>query len=412
MILEHEPVASEKAINYNMKKVPSKKEKGMYMTEQEKKELAAKVQAEKNEKYLRDMNNLSSLDKLLQAAEDYQNGIRKEVWPTGFDHLDYELDGGFHGAQLVICGAISSLGKTTACLQMASQMAEQGKDVLIFSLEMSREELNAKTVSRNSHILTEEAILNGASLKEVRTRFTTNEIMKGDVNLDNPVSREFFEKAVEKAKKAAEHTFIYVGNNDVSIDKVAEIVNQHIAATGKKPAVFLDYLQIMNPSKEAVEKRYDVRRSTNDDITKLKVLAREFDIPVVVISAFNRASYTDPVSMSSFRESSGIEYSADVLIGLQYKGMEYFTENDSSKETDAKHNARVLALFEKMQAIARDGQSQHIELKLLKNRNGSRTTLEFDFTPKYNYFEMHGEPTNLTKTDFIRSSNPKKSKRL
>ena len=388
-----------------------KKERGTSMTEEEKKEKIAAMEAEKNKKYLQDMNNLSSLDKLCQAAEDYKNGITKEVWATGFHYLDFELDGGFHGAQLVVCGAISSLGKTTACLQMASQMAEQGKDVLIFSLEMSREELNAKSISRYSHILTEEAILNGASLKGVRTRFTTNEIMKGDVGLDNPISREFFEKAIDKARKASEHTFIYVGNNDVSIDKVTEIVKQHIVATGNKPAVFLDYLQIMNPSKEAVEKRYDVRRSTNDDITKLKVLAREFDIPVVVISAFNRASYTDPVSMSSFRESSGIEYSADVLIGLQYKGMEYFTENDSTKETDAKHHARVLALFEKMQSIARDGQSQHIELKLLKNRNGSRTTLEFDFTPKYNYFEMHGEPTTLTKADFTNGGNTSKKKR-
>ena len=247
------------------------------MTEEEKKEKIAAMEAEKNKKYLQDMNNLSSLDKLCQAAEDYKNGITKEVWATGFHHLDFELDGGFHGAQLVVCGAISSLGKTTACLQMASQMAEQGKDVLIFSLEMSREELNAKSISRYSHILTEKAVLNGASLKGVRTRFTTNEIMKGDVGLDNPVSREFFEKAIDKARKASEHTFIYVGNNDVSIDKVTEIVKQHIAATGNKPAVFLDYLQIMNPSKEAVEKRYDVRRSTNDDITKLKVLAREFE---------------------------------------------------------------------------------------------------------------------------------------
>ena len=374
------------------------------MTEQERIEKAAAKEAEANYIYLQQTNNLASLDNLLQIAEDYRNGIRKEVWPTGFPNLDCELDGGFYGSQLVVCGAISSLGKTTMVLQMATQMAEQGRDVLIFSLEMSRDELNAKTVSRYSHILTEDALRSGQSLDPRKTKFTTNAILKGDVNLDDLDSKEYFEKAVSKVKEAAGHTFIYVGNNDVSVDKVDSVVKRHIAATGRKPAVFLDYLQIMNPSKESEAKHYDTRRSTNDDVTKLKVLAREYDVPVVVISAFNRASYTDPVSMGSFRESSGIEYSADILIGLQYKGMEFFTEstnNGGGREAESAHHARVLRLFEKMQETARQGGKQPIELKLLKNRNGSRTMLEFDFTPMYNYFEMHGEPTTLTRADFM-----------
>lgn len=382
------------------------------MTEQEQKEKAAAVEAAANEQYLQQTNNLASLDNLLQAAENYRQGIRKEVWPTGFFTLDAELDGGFYGSQLICIGAVSSLGKTSFVLQAATQMAEQGKDVLIFSLEMSRDELNAKTVSRYSHILTEEALRDHAFLDGIKTKFTTNEVLKGDVATSGADSLDFFERSVEKAKAIAAHTYIYVGNNDVSVDKVAQVVKRHYAATGRKPVVILDYLQILNPNQDAVNNRYDVRRSTNDDITKLKVLAREFDIPVIVISAFNRASYTDPVSMSSFRESSGIEYSADILIGLQYKGMEYFTENDSSKETDAKHQARVLKLFEKMQSIAAEGKAQPIELKLLKNRNGSRGTLEFDFIPKYNFFEPHGEDYPYSEAELIRRSSPKKSKRL
>ena len=123
------------------------------------------------------------------------------------------------------------------------------------------------------------------------------------------------------------------------------------------------------------------------------MLARDFDIPDIVISACNRASYTDPVSMSSFRESSGIEYSADVLIGLQYRGMDYeqssfYTQDGkahgSGRESEADHYTRVIRLFEEMQSTAAEGGKQPIELKLLKNRNGSRGTLWFDFTPKYN----------------------------
>ena len=383
------------------------------MTEQQK-EQAATQEAAANEQYIQRTNNLDSLDNLVKAAENFRNGIRKEVWPTGFFTLDSELDGGFHGSQLICIGSVSSLGKTSFCLQAATQMAEQGKDVLIFSLEMSRDELNAKTVSRYSHIITEEAEQDGALLDGIKTKFTTHEVLKGDVKSEDPDSLDFFQQAIEKAKAVAPHTYIYVGNNDVNVDKVAEIVKRHYTATGRKPAVILDYLQILNPSKDAVEKRYDLRRSTNDDITKLKVLAREFDIPVVVISAFNRASYTDPVSMSSFRESSGIEYSADVLIGLQYKGMEYFSKdkmNNGNRETETEHVARVQNLFDKMQKIAAEGGCQPVELKLLKNRNGARGTLEFDFTPKYNYFEPHGEPCSPEVFGTLKSS-AKKSKKL
>ena len=365
------------------------------MSEQQK-ENAATQEAAANEQYIQRTNNLDSLNNLIKAADDYRQGIRKEVWATGFSNLDAALDGGLHGSQLVCIGAISSLGKTSFVLQAATQMAEQGRDVLIFSLEMSRDELNAKTVSRYSHILTHKETLSIDITQGTRTRFTTRDILKGDVDSHNPQSLDFFTRSVEMAKAVAAHTYIYVGNNDVSVDTVKEVVQRHYTATGKKPAVILDYLQILNPSDEAVKKHYDVRRSTNDDITKLKVLARDFDIPVIVISAFNRASYTDPVSMSSFRESSGIEYSADVLIGLQYRGMDYeqssfYTQDGkahgSGRESEADHYTRVIRLFEEMQSAAAEGGSQPIELKLLKNRNGSRGTLWFDFTPKYNYFK-------------------------
>jgi replicative DNA helicase len=99
--------------------------------------------------------------------------------------------------------------------------------------------------------------------------------------------------------------------------------------------------------------------------------------------------------MSSFRESSGIEYSADVLMGLQYKGMDYgdtahYTQEGkhyaNGRESEADHYTRVIKLFEEMQSAAAKGESQPIELKLLKNRNGSRGTIQFEFIPKYNYF--------------------------
>lgn len=386
------------------------------MTEEEKKLDIEKREQAQNEAYLDEINNNHSLDRLLKGAEDYRKGIRREVWPTGFATFDKALDGGFYGSQLICIGAISSLGKTSFILQIATQIADEKKDVLIFSLEMSRDELNAKTVSRFSHELDYYYELHNDSPKKnnERTRFTTNEVLKGDVE-DNVASYDAFIGAVEKARKIADHVFIHVGNNDVSVDTIKDTVARHIKATGRRPVVVLDYLQILTPTEDAVKRHYDTRRSTDADITNLKVLARENDIPVIVISAFNRASYTDPVSMSSFRESSGIEYSADILLGLQYEGMEYkTTDNFKKRESDAEHFARVQELFELNQKIAAAGDSVPLELKILKNRNGSRATIGLDFTPKYNFFEEKktDEKAQTTTAPGLAKSNTTKKRKL
>ena len=252
--------------------------------------------------------------------------------------------------------------------------------------------------------------------------FTTSEILKGDIykNQDNEPFPQYsicetaFQESLTKARTIAPHTYIVVGNNDISVDEIKSITENHIKVTGRKPIVIVDYLQIISPSANSIQKHYDVRRSTNDDITSLKVLARNNDIPIVVISAFNRASYTDPVSMGSFRESSGIEYSADVLFGLQYLGMDFESSGYHDKEgnhvdgteSTTSHVVRVNKLFEEMQEIAAKGGKQDIELKIMKNRNGSRGTLPFHFTPKYNYFEESQSPQDETSKNKTNAKKP------
>ena len=66
----------------------------------EQKEKVATQEAANNELYLQKTNNLGSLDNLVKMADDYRQGIRKEVWATGFPNLDAMLDGGLHGSQL------------------------------------------------------------------------------------------------------------------------------------------------------------------------------------------------------------------------------------------------------------------------------------------------------------------------
>ena len=334
----------------------------------------------------------------LEADIDARRQGYGEVWATGFTELDKKLDGGFIGEQLIFLGAISSLGKTSFALQIATQIAEQGKDVLIFSLEMSKNELNAKTISRYTHILT----MGKKDQYRQKYRLTTRDILSGRVG--NMVFKQaqdeqaqLFTEALEATKKIAGNVRIFVGENDVDVDKVRAVVDTHIKATHKKPFVILDYLQILQPSEDA--KTTDKRLLTDYDVTRLKVLSRDFHLPVLVISAFNRTSYLEPVSMGSFRESSGIEYSSDILLAMQYDGMDYqkhwFTKENGTRkqvfESTQDHTTRVRELLDKMDKDGSNGLELPIEIKILKNRNGSKGSLYYGFLPAYNYY---GEKSN------------------
>lgn len=63
------------------------------------------------------------------------------------------------------------------------------------------------------------------------------------------------------------------------------------------------------------------KRNIGETTRNLKRMSRDFKIPIVVISALNRDNYAAPISMAAFKESGGIEYGADVLIGLQLTGL-------------------------------------------------------------------------------------------
>ena len=346
--------------------------------------------------YDRQTDNSSALVDLQADIEAWQQGYR-ELWPSGFQYLDEALGGGFMGEQLICLGAISSLGKTSFALQIATQLAEQGKDVLLISLEMSKNELNAKTISRYSFIQT---------MKEDKFqqeyRMTTQDILLGNIGgvmrgedlVATDAKGAVYVNAYNATKRIAGNTRIFVGRNDVNVEKVRDLVSKHELFTGRKPFVILDYLQILRESELA--KTTEKRLLTDYDITTLKTIARDFTIPVMVISAFNRTSYLEPVSMGSFRESSGIEYSSDILLGMQYHGMDYykhpFKDPDTDKymgevyESTQNHNTRVRDLLDQMNEDGAKGKSLTIELKIMKNRLGKKCSLLYDFYPAYNYY--------------------------
>lgn len=307
------------------------------------------------------------------AAEmrNFLDGINASVntpaISTGFNNLDEVLDGGLYEG-LYIIGAVSSLGKTTLALQIIDQIAQQGQDCLVFSLEMARSELIAKSISRLTYQFAKDKAL----------AKTTRGITAGArYKTYSKPEKDHIYSAMRMYKKFAEHIFIHEGVGNIGAEQIKEIVLRHISITGNKPVVLIDYLQILAPA----DIRASDKQNTDKGVLELKRLSRDCKIPVIGISSFNRDNYMQPVNNASFKESGAIEYGADVLLGLQYEGMDY-----KEGETDGARQKRIRELIKDMDAAAKGGKAQHLQAKVLKNRNGSRGQALFDFYAMFNCF--------------------------
>ena len=118
------------------------------------------------------------------------------------------------------------------------------------------------------------------------------------------------------------------------------------------------------------------------NVMELKRLSRDYKTAVIGISSFNRENYLAPVNLTSFKESGAIEYSSDVLMALQYSGMDY-----QEGDTEQRRSSRIRELIKKQQQLGKDGMAQSIQVKILKNRNGVIANTDLLFYPKYNCFE-------------------------
>ena len=127
------------------------------------------------------------------------------------------------------------------------------------------------------------------------------------------------------------------------------------------------------------------KQNTDFNVMQLKRISRDFNTAVIGISSFNRENYTAPVNMASFKESGAIEYSSDVLIGLQYKAMNDLPKQEKVAKTKA------LEIYSEIAEKAKNKQPIEIQLKVLKNRNGTKGAVELEFFPMFNKFK---EPVN------------------
>ena len=292
----------------------------------------------------------------MEALERYiAERAERPPLSTGFSALDKALDGGLYEG-LYVLGAVSSLGKTAFCMQIADSLAEQGRDVLVFTLEMSAFELMARSISRETFL--------GDRSKGRALAKTVRGVLNGRrYGAYGPGERKCLEEAKARYAAYAGHIWFREGDHETGMEEIRREVRRHVAETGEKPVVLLDYLQIVAPA----DVHFTDKQNLDRTVCALKKLSRAEELTILAISSFNRENYNVEATMAAFKESGGIDYSADVLMGLQARGAGSRSFNiDEEKRKDPRE----------------------LELKILKNRTAALgSPVPFRYYPAFSCFE-------------------------
>jgi replicative DNA helicase len=207
--------------------------------------------------------------------------------PTGFKDLDNMLSG-FQNSDLIILAARPSMGKTTLALDIARMASTvHDKSVVVFSLEMSSQQLIDRMLSAESRV----------NAWNLRT---------GRLSSDKEFSQ--IRDSLDKLAKAKLYIDDQPGNSIVRMKALA----RRLKAEKGLDLIVVDYLQLMSTSKN-----YDSMVNQVTEISRsLKSLAKELDVPVLALSQLSRAveSRGGKPRLSDLRDSGSIEQDADVVL--------------------------------------------------------------------------------------------------
>ena len=295
--------------------------------------------------------------------------IGRKAISTGWQSLNQVLDGGLYEGLYVIPGTPGT-GKTAFAMQMAFQIAQQQKDVLYISMEMSEEELYERHISRISYQLF------WHDEKTQHKAKTVHSIIQEGTTV--PQAREIFKQVAPYLR-----TECSVGTLDA--DDIRKIVEIYEYDLDSLPVVFIDYLQIL----KAHDPHMTDKQAVDYNVLRLKQLSRDFKIPVIILSSMNRMSYSDIISMAALKESGAIEYTADVCIGLQLADMEQIKVGTSTGKA------------EKTIRQMKGKPERDMEIVILKNRNGKiGDELPFKYYAMFHHFKTMDDLQQKTDTIF------------
>lgn len=243
-----------------------------------------------------------------------------EPVPTGVTDLDNALGGGFFRQQLVLLGAAPGLGKTALAQWIFEDMARRGVSTIYLNLEMSQDQMLARSLARFSARrgtpLPPVAILKGYSWTEEQ--------------------RKAVLAAAEEYKNDVAPRLIY---NPSGVTAQLDSILKYLKAEGDRakeegrpvPLVVVDYLQIIRGN-DREEEVAVIKRA----VAQLKDFAIKYETMVFMIVAHNRKSNSSgAVTMESGRDTSALEYSADVQLAMTYTALLYQKPEGDQEKADS-----------------------------------------------------------------------------
>ena len=310
-------------------------------------EVAANPKIESLTRERNEESNMGKVESLLSMLRTSRKPIS-----TGFETLDASLDGGLYAPGLYIIAGGTSVGKTALMQQIAYNLAENKQDIIYFSLEMSIQDLFYRDLSRLSY-------LNGVGQ-------SVHEIIQTQ-------GARITEKIISDYKSAASHIFTHAALSEITVEYIEKTATNHVKRLEEKPVLFVDYLQILEPTNP----RGTDKQIVDHSIKSLNILSRSLEIPIVVAASLNRSGYSEEVTFQALKESGALEYTGDIVIGLQFQAMARISETSKN-----------VAERSKKLAEERNKPIRKMEAVILKHRNGkigSKTF--FDYVPKYNIYK-------------------------
>ena len=310
----------------------------------------------------RDLVTLSEVLKLTLSSitEEIQDAKTGAKIKLGFPKLDHMM-GGLGPGTLHILAARPGMGKTALAVNMAVNVAANGNPVVIFSLEMTMEEIGKR-------------ILSSAMTKPVSEIINSRQITDNDWNQ--------LDQAMVKLRDYP----IYFGDNaDINPMSMKAKIQQLISSGVQPKLIFVDYLQL-------IEMKGMGNRSRNDEVAKisrnLKLLAKELRIPIIALSQLSRdnAKRTDHTpQISDLRDSGAIEQDADTVMFVDRP--DYYKKNDNAQaDTNSGSNSESSA--------SNSPEALPAVIYLAKNRHGpSGKDPVWWISSKTLFYEYNGKDT-------------------
>ncbi len=257
------------------------------------------VSSPKNQKFVNLKDAIPEAYERMEKLHENKGMLRG--LPTGFKEMDNMLSG-FQKSDLIILAARPSMGKTTLALDIARMAATtHEKSVLVFSLEMSSQQLVDRMLSAQSRV-------NAWNLRTGKLSDSKGEFAQ-------------LRDAMDKLAKAKMFIDDTPGNSIVRM----KALSRRLKAEKGLDLIVVDYLQLMTTSKN-----YDSMVNQVTEISRsLKSLAKELDVPVLALSQLSRnvESRGGKPRLSDLRDSGSIEQDADVVMFIH-------SEDKGKEESD------------------------------------------------------------------------------